>query len=248
MEEEQKQEQKHNDALIVESPSVESHNVKNGNSASIKNINSVNYITLETMANSDTYNKYLKKNNLDHDTVLKSEKKFYRKRILAMVKDILYNNLNNNSDCPVSDVIINSFNTFARLCVSHFKFKDTMDSIQGDYKGMNLVDKSDADAVLGDDTMDGWSIDEANKLFMKQVDKKVITMDNFVTKTSPPQDEMILPKTKELNLKDPKYKKKDIKKGFTKNNIGNNKNNGAKGGDTNEIIDVKVTKSENSIY
>jgi hypothetical protein len=247
----QKQEQEHNNALIVESTGVEYHNVKNGNSASINNINSVNYITLETMANSDTYNRYLKKNNLDHDTVLKSEKKFYRKRILAMVKDILYNNLNNNSDCPVSDVIINSFNTFARLCVSHFKFKDTMDSIQGDYKGMNLDGKSDADAhaVLGDDTMDGWSIDEANKLFMKQVDKKVITMDNFVTKTSPPQDEMILPKTKELNLKDPKYKKKDIKKGFTKNNIGNNNsniNNGVKWGDTIEIIDVKVTKSENS--
>jgi hypothetical protein len=81
---------------------------------------------------------------------------------------------------------------------------------------------------------------------MKQVDKKVITMDNFVTKTSPPQDEMILPKTKELNLKDPKYKKKDIKKGFTKNHIGNNNNNGVKWGDTNEVIDIKVTKSENS--
>jgi hypothetical protein len=74
-------------------------------------------------------------------------------------------------------------------------------------------------------------------------------MDNFVTKTSPPQDEMILPKTKELNLKDPKYKRKDIKKGFTKNNIGNNNsntNNGVKWGDTNEVIDVKVTKSEKS--
>ena len=162
----------------------------------------------------------------------------------AMVKDILYNNLNNNSDCPVNDVIINAFNTFARLCVSHFKFKDTMDNIQGDYKGMVLGDKSGPES--GVDTMEGWSIDEANKLFMKQVDKKVITMDNFVTKTSPPQDEMILPKTKELNLKDPKYKRKDIKKGFTKNNIGNNNNNGVKWGDTNEVIDVKVTKSENS--
>jgi hypothetical protein len=71
---------------------------------------------------------------------------------------------------------------------------------------------------------------------MKQVDKKVITMDNFVTKTSPPQDEMLLPKTKELNLKDPKYKKKDIKKGFTKNNI-NGKN-------SNEILEFKLSKIE----
>ena len=119
-----------------------------------------------------------------------------------------------------------------------------MDNIQGDYKGMVLGDKSGPES--GVDTMEGWSIDEANKLFMKQVDKKVITMDNFVTKTSPPQDEMILPKTKELNLKDPKYKRKDIKKGFTKNHIGNNNNNGVKWGDTNEVIDIKVTKSENS--
>ena len=203
-------------------------------------IDNINYITLEIMANSDTYNKYLKRNNLEHDTVLKGDKRFYRKRIAAMAKDILNNNVNNNSDSPINDVIINAFNTFARLCISHFKFKDTMDNIQGDYKDMVLVDT--CGGASGVDTIEGWSMDEANKLFMKQVDKKVITMDNFVTKTSPPQDEMIIPKTKDLNLKDPKYKKKDIKKGFTKNNI----NNGVKWYDTNEVIEVKVTKSENS--
>ena len=203
-------------------------------------IDSINYLTLEIMANSDTYNKYLKKNNLEHDTVLKGDKRFYRKRIAAMAKDILNNNVNNNSDSPINDVIVNAFNTFARLCISHFKFKDTMDNIQGDYKDMVLVDNSGG--LSGVDNLEGWSMDEANKLFMKQVDKKVITMDNFVTKTSPPQDEMVIPKTKDLNLKDPKYKKKDIKKGFTKNHISN----GIKWADTNEVIDVKVTKSENS--
>ena len=73
-------------------------------------IDSINYITLETMANSDTYNKYLKRNNLDHISVLKSEKRFYRKRIAAMAKDILNNNVNNNSDSPINDVIITAFN------------------------------------------------------------------------------------------------------------------------------------------
>jgi hypothetical protein len=203
-------------------------------------IDNINYITLEIMANSDTYNKYLKRNNLQHDTVLKGDKRFYRKRIAAMAKDILNNNVNNNSDSPINDVIINAFNTFARLCISHFKFKDTMDNIQGDYKDMVIVDTRGG--ASGVDTIEGWSMDEANKLFMKQIDKKVITMDNFVTKTSPPQDEMIIPKTKDLNLKDPKYKKKDIKKGFTKNHISN----GVKWADTNEVIEVKVTKSENS--
>ena len=215
-------------------------------STSANKIDSINYLTLEIMANSDTYNKYLKKNNLEHDTVLKGDKRFYRKRITAMAKDILNNNVNNNNDSPINDVIVNAFNTFARLCISHFKFKDTMDNIQGDYKDMVLVDNSGGVSgvvgVSGVYNLEGWSMDEANKLFMKQVDKKVITMDNFVTKTSPPQDEMVIPKTKDLNLKDPKYKKKDIKKGFTKNHISN----GIKWADTNEVIDVKVTKSENS--
>ena len=46
---------------------------------------------------------------------------------------------------------------------------------------------------------------------MKQTEKKILTLDNYVIKTSAPKKEMILPKTKNVNLKDPKFKKKDIK-------------------------------------
>ena len=212
------------------------------NVSSVNNINDINYLTLEIMANSETYNKYLKKNNLDHDTVLKKEKRFYRKRITAMAKDILNNNINNNVDSPIDDIITNAFNTFARLCVSHFKFKDTMDTIQGDYKDMvtgTVVNETILCSDLDFMEYNKNTIDEANKLFMKQVDKKVVTMDNFVIKTSPPQDEMVLPKTKDFNLKDPKYKKKDIKR-------GHGAGAGVKWADTNDIINVKVTKKEKS--
>jgi hypothetical protein len=210
----------------------------------IKNIDNINYITLEIMANSDTYSKYLKKNNLDHDAVLRRDKKFYKKRIISMVKDILNNTVNNNSDSPIDDIVINAFNSFSRLCISHFKFKDTMDNIQGDYKGMDL--KNGLNEGLGlDSTIDEGingiedninTINEANKLFMKQVDKKIITMDNFVIKTSPPpEDEMIIPKTKDFNLKDPKYKKKDIKK---------SDRNHMKGKNSSENFDIKLSKIE----
>ena len=50
MEQEQKQEQEH-----INKPIMESDNFVNNNK-----IDSVNYITLEIMANSETYNKYLK--------------------------------------------------------------------------------------------------------------------------------------------------------------------------------------------
>ena len=195
----------------------------------------INYITLETMSNNDSYTKYLKRNKLDHDAVLKREKKFYRKRIIALTKDILFNNVNtgantnigttpestlsllpSHSDIPkVDDVILSAFNSYARLCISHFKFKDTMDTIQGEYKNINdeCGEHGECDKC-GENDGDGDAannLNEANKLCMKQHDKKILTLDNYVIKTSAPKKEMILPKTKNVNLKDPKFKKKDIK-------------------------------------
>ena len=188
----------------------------------------VNYITLEMMTNNDSYTKYLKQHKLDHDAVLKREKRFYRKRIIALTKDILFNNVNANPganpganidttppsqpDIPkIDDVVVSAFNTYARLCISHFKFKDTMDTIQGEYKDMNRETCTENKIVDDLDEDMSNNINEANKLCMKQNDKKILTLDAYVVKTSAPKKEMILPKTKNVNLKDPKYKKKDIK-------------------------------------
>jgi len=238
--------------------------VKNNNIASttfnnINGINSVDYMTLEIMANSDTYNKYLKRNHLDHDSVLKKEKKFYRKRIISMTKDILFNGIsknakqeNNNTPTQTSnidDVIINAFNTYARLCITYFKFKDTMDTIQSEYKDMNIAANDDDDEtnVVRDDENEN-NIMEANKLFMKQMDKKVITLDNFVIKTCPPKEEMVLPKTKDYKLNDPKFKKKDIKK-FGGMNSKTSSTNNKQNSDKNTIIDTIVInkKSQSDI-
>ena len=193
-------------------------NVSNIDTAAIANVmkynncdvpfNSIDYLTLEIMANTDSYNKYLKKNNLDHDSVLKKEKRFYRKRIISMTKDILFNNSSGQDD-----LILNAFNTYARICISYFKFKDTMDTIQGEYSNINNSnDNSNEGLCDSPDNRTDIDINEANKLFMRQMDKKVLTLDNFVIKTAPPPDEMVVPQTKDFNLKDPKYKKKDIKK------------------------------------
>jgi hypothetical protein len=240
--------------------------VKNNNIASttfnnINGINSVDYMTLEIMANSDTYNKYLKRNHLDHDSILKKEKKFYRKRIISMTKDILFNGIsknakqeNNNTQTQTSnidDVIINAFNTYARLCITYFKFKDTMDTIQSEYKDMNIdtnVGGNIYEISVADDDKNEDNIMEANKLFMKQMDKKVITLDNFVIKTCPPKEEMVIPKTKDYKLNDPKFKKKDIKKFGGMNSKTSNTNN-KQNSDKNTIIDTIVInkKSQSDI-
>lgn len=222
----------------------------------INSFNSINYITLETMSNNDSYNKYLKRNKMDHDAVLRREKKFYRKRIIALTKDILFNNVNSNvntnsnndatndantnpntnqpnesttlqndtnkntntkNTTNIDDVIISAFNNYARLCISHFKFKDTMDTIQDEYNDINKETCIDSGADGdGEDVIDmANNLNEVNKLCMKQTDKKVLTLDNYVIKTSAPKKEMILPKMKNVNLRDPKFKKKDIKVSMT---------------------------------
>ena len=151
----------------------------------------VNYITLEMMTNNDSYIKYLKQHKLDHDAVLKREKRFYRKRIIALTKDILFNNVNVNAnanpganpgantdttppsqpDIPkIDDVVVSAFNTYARLCISHFKFKDTMDTIQGEYKDMNRETCTENKIVDDLDEDMSNNINEANKLCMKQND------------------------------------------------------------------------------
>jgi hypothetical protein len=84
-----------------------------------------------------------------------------------------------------------------------------MDTIQGEYTNINNSNEGVCDSP---DNRTDIDINEANKLFMRQMDKKVLTLDNFVIKTAPPPDEMVVPQTKDFNLKDPKYKKKDIKK------------------------------------
>ena len=226
---------------IVDNKVIKNEPIATTTFNNINGINSIDYMTLEIMANSDTYNKYLKRNNLDHDSVLKKEKKFYRKRIISMTKDILFNGIykndnqeNNgksNQSSKIDDVIINSFNTYARMCITYFKFKDTMDEIQGEYKDMNVDPSVDPNGGANiDETGDIHNegnennIMEANKLFMKQMDKKVITLDNFVIKISQPKEEMMLPKTKDYKLNDPKFKKKDIKK-FGSTNSKINKDN-----------------------
>jgi hypothetical protein len=234
---------------IVDAKTIKNDPIATTTFNNLNGINSVDYMTLEIMANSDTYNKYLKRNHLDHDSVLKKEKKFYRKRIISMTKDILFNGVSkndkqettdtSNASSKIDDVIINAFNIYARMCISYFKFKDTMDTIQGEYKDMNMNIGANVDET-GDVHNDvnneenneenENNIMEANKLFMKQMDKKVITLDNFVIKISPPKEEMMLPKTKDYNLNDPKFKKKDIKKfgstnsKISKHNVNNSKN------------------------
>ena len=65
-------------------------------------LNIIDDVTLAYMVNTAQYEKYLKKNHLDYDSVFKRDIRFYRKRIISLTKDLfkeqIENGKNQNSD------------------------------------------------------------------------------------------------------------------------------------------------------
>lgn len=171
----------------------------------------INKITIDCLMNkrqksqlSNTYN-LTKYDNKD--------KKFYRRRIINLTKEML---LNNYSDEILPDVK-DAFDLYVKTCIGFFKVKDETDIIQSDICFLEeLTKESDKEQMDLDDIV---SPEEADKLMMRTIKINKLPLDNFVTiKNLKISKEPILPKQKEINLKDPLLKNKGIRK---KKNIDN---------------------------
>ena len=162
-------------------------------------LNNVDNVTLEYLMNPAQYDKYLIGKDTSQDD-FNRDTKFYRRRILALTRDLFKGKIEDNA--------MNScFHNYIRSCIDYLKFVDTSDIIQGDYNDIS-------DNVIFSDIAVG-EID--NSLMLNNPVKKC-TLDRFVNiKKSKPQRK-IVPKQKNINLKDPKLKKKGLKK----KNIPNN--------------------------
>jgi hypothetical protein len=134
----------------------------------------------------------------------KKDKKFYRRRILNLTKDML---LNNYPDDLLQDVN-DSFDHFLKSCIGYFKLKDETEIIQEEYKIDSLLDEIMQTELDSDDIV---SPEEADKLMMRSITLHKKPLDNFVKiKYLKTKEEIILPIQKEINLKDPQLKKKGI--------------------------------------
>jgi len=141
----------------------------------------------------------------------KKDKKFYRRRILNLTREMLLNNYN---DDTLPDVKF-AFENYVKTCIGYFKIKDEVDILQEEYID-NILDDATNDKLDIDDIV---SPEEADKLMMRSIKINKLPLDNFVKiKYMKPEKEMIIPKQKEINLKDPILKKKGIRE---KNNIHN---------------------------
>lgn len=200
----------------------------------------VDQITLECLMNKETYTKLM-----SHKTIVEErtkDRKFYRKRISNLTKELLAGEAPENL---LPDVTF-AFDNYVKTCINFFKIIDESDIIQKDYEDLNevpLVTVTD-DAALENQSDSEKAViieqvKEEPKLEIKNTDRcmmrsvKLIntTLDNFVTLAPPTKvkDHNVnepakkeLPKQKEIDLTNPELKNKGINnKNEKKKNINN---------------------------
>ena len=184
----------------------------------------VNQVTLECLMNKDTYKKYVatKKKSV----VNKKDQKFYRRRILSLTKELLYPE-ETTATTPITTTtsaatkttindpnILGLFQIYSKACIEYFKTLDKNDIIQEDYSTLTTTGTHE---MSPEDIKTQAEIDQQ---FMRSIRvKEPTTLDKFVKRsTTAPKEDPILPKQKDINLRDPALKNKGIRK---KKNITN---------------------------
>jgi hypothetical protein len=178
--------------------------------------NFINEVTLDCLMNKEQYNKYISKKNSKRETI--KDVKFYRKRIYYLTKEML---LSKEQPMHILPEVKIAFDNYAKTCINYFKVIDRNDIIQEDYKEFYQepieINELNEDKVLNESELLNKK-EDANNYLMRQIKVKKNSLDRFVKKTSNNPKEIILPKQKNINLKDPSLKNKGI---IEKKNITN---------------------------
>jgi hypothetical protein len=169
--------------------------------------NIMHQITLDCLVNKEIYIKMQKQNTINNTN--KKDKKFYRKRILNLARELLLKKEVNYNE--INPDIKSSFDNFIKTCVHYFKIIDRNDILQEDYK--NFDEQSQSQVNVNDlHNTNVYNSESDNKLFMRSI-KMPNGLERFVkiTTTKSPE-EIILPKIKEIDLQEPNLRNKGIQK------------------------------------
>jgi len=178
----------------------------------------INQITLDCLLNKKMYNTQIK--NKKTKQINHEERKFYRKRIYNLFKDMISEN---SPDNLLLDVKY-AYENYINATINYFKIIDSNDIIQGEHDSETNEDL-ETNGELGKDISYN-SVEAADAILMRSVKMEIPTLDKYIkrTKTKPLNDQprLIIPKQKEINLNDPQLKNKGIKNNI--NNIYEDKN------------------------
>jgi hypothetical protein len=191
------------------------------------NLDQVDHVTLDLMVNQPQYERYLRAHEAALSGKYEKAKRFYKKRIIELTRDLL--------KCEtVNDIfVLQAFEAYAKACITYFRTKDKNDTLQEEHAAecvavgylppiVETVEESLSDNDDGDNDGDNdapiLSDSTKKKLeILMSFDKHKAhtpTLDTYVIKTSSASASAaapIIPKQKEINLDDPKFKTKDIK-------------------------------------
>jgi hypothetical protein len=142
--------------------------------------------------------------------VNKKDKKFYRKRILNLTRELLLKKDDDYSE--INPDIKFSFDNYIKTCIQYFKIIDNNDILQAEYKEINAEFDSLQDVDMNQPFTNNTYDKEKDKLFMRSI-KMPNYLEKFVkiTTTKKPE-EIILPKIKEIDLQEPNLRNKGIQK------------------------------------
>ena len=198
-------------------------------------------LTMDTMMNMEAYTKYLKRKQLtsgikdQSDTV---ERKFYRRRILDLTKEMFRGS--HRADSGINSTGVESaFETYIRACILHFKFIDLADVLQTEYADMGSAPPTNTTTTTpADDISDfnklcfnpEYEYETSNTTNTKKLVKIKATTSNalemlFIPAASSSaidkdKDKEVIhndtnalfaPKTRDVNLMDEQFKMKGIK-------------------------------------
>jgi hypothetical protein len=197
----------------------------------ISKLNYVDEVTLECLMNKEQYGKHVRNMPTVQTKVNNSDRKFYKKRIYDLTKQLLNNE-------PISENIFpdvkNGFQNYIKACVDYFKTLDKTDILQEDYQTIDNSIKIDRNNEINVDNISNTQ--EANQLMMRSIKiQEPNSLEKLVKRTSTKHvKQMILPREKDINLKDPILKNKGIreKKNITNKYEEKNKINKEKIGET----------------
>lgn len=156
---------------------------------------------------------YNTKINKNEPQINRSDKKFYRKRILNMVRNLLMNETN---DIPQD--IQRAFNYYIKQSIEYFKLLDITDTIQETH-AINDTNTTGDDnvletlfAIFEPDSVQPNSITNVNHIIMKSPTIKENTLDTFIKRNKCVENTNVFPTQKVINLKNPAFKNKGIGK------------------------------------
>jgi hypothetical protein len=199
----------------------------------------VDQVTLDCLLNKSLFNNQVK--NRKAQSVNKEDKKFYKKRIYNLFKEILINKSEPENLFP--DVKY-AYDNFINSSINYFKTIDNTDLLQEEYKTLDEQEAININDIpeLGDDI----AVEEADKLMMRSIKIKTPSLDKYVKrKNIKPEEKLILPKQKEVNLMDPELKVKGLNSNNSSNSSNNNNINIKKKNITNKYDELINTKKEN---